>query len=79
MAKTPKIPVTRRALMQRLNRKLRHDGKRIDASRTQQMRDQYGDFHMVDFTRNQLIEWHIKPEEMARELGVLKPYEQIVD
>ena len=38
-----------------------------------------GRYHVVDFGRNMITAVNFDPEEMARELGVLEDYEEMVE
>jgi hypothetical protein len=77
MAKN-KIPVTMRALIQRINRKLAADDERIVAARNERVRTDFGEWYVVDTrTHRGANSTHVDPEALARELGVLKPWEQV--
>lgn len=79
MGKRERVPVTMRALMQRINRKLRADDRQLRAARGEgNARHALGDFYLVDFNRNAVIEKDVDPEALGRELAVLRPWEQIV-
>jgi hypothetical protein len=70
-----KIPITKRALVQRINRHLR---KRNEALRGKRGVNT-GEYYLVDFTRNTVIEDTVAIEKLGRELDVLKPYERLED
>jgi hypothetical protein len=70
-----KIPITKRALVQRINRHLR---KRNEALRGKRGGNT-GEYYLVDFTRNTLIDDSVGIEKLGRELGILKPYERVED
>jgi hypothetical protein len=73
-----KIPVTMRALIQRINRKLAADDEKIVAARNERVRMDYGDWYVVDTrTHRGANSTHVDPKALARELGVLKPWEQV--
>jgi hypothetical protein len=73
MKKETKIPVTMRALIQRVNRKIAHDGKKLRSSRKRKPI-----FYVV---RHSLVSGQIdnvtELEAWARELGVLAEWEQL--
>jgi hypothetical protein len=71
--KDQKVPITKRALVQRINRHLR---KRNEALRGKRGPNT-GEYYLVDFKRNTLIEDAVAVETLGRELGVLKPYERL--
>jgi hypothetical protein len=72
------VPVTERALIQRINRALRQDDQILRQARGEHARRELGNFYIVDVGRNFLAAQHVDLEALARELGVLKAYEHIV-
>ena len=78
------VPVTMRAVIQRINRRLKreHDhGERnwefLKATRGDRWRSELGDYYLVNVDRNAIVDKQVDPEEFARELGVLAPYERV--
>lgn len=74
-----KVAVTRAAVIQRVNRKLRHDDEQLRATRSERARTDVGDYYVVDMNRNAIILRDVDPEALARKLGVLKPWESVVE
>ena len=78
-----KAKVTRRALIQRMNRKLEPQDLKICVSRGARMVQDYGEFHMINRSQDAIAGRHLPDldalEEYARELGVLAKYEEIAD
>ena len=78
-----KVPVTMRAIVQRINRKLAADGyRRLKQSRGRPWKyldRDVGKWFLVDGRRNSVERTHVDPEELAKELGVLKPWERVRD
>jgi len=78
-----KVPVTMRAIVQRINRKLAPDGyRRLKQSRGRPWKyldRDVGKWFLVDGRRNSVERTHVDPEELAKELGVLKPWERVRD
>lgn len=72
-------PVTLRAVIQRINRTLKKDGGQIKAARSERARQSLGDFYVVDTQLNAITAHDVDPEELARELGLLMEYEELVD
>ena len=74
-----KVPVSLRALMQRINRILAKDSERLCKARTERERlDRYmGPFYLINESRNELIGGRLDPEELGRNLGALKPWEYL--
>ena len=73
------VSITRRALTQRINRALLKQNERLYKSRGMRMYFDVGDFYVVDLRRNLVAGKDVDPEELGRELGVLKKYERVVD
>ena len=72
-----KIPVTRRALMQRINRMLAKSNKRLMAYRGNQAKSGEG-FYVVDTDSNKIIEQNCRLETVAAATGALKGYEVLI-
>ena len=73
--KGKKIPISKRALVQRLNRHLRKQNEALRGKRGENT----GEYYLVDFKRNAVVEDSVAIEKLGRELGVLKPYERLED
>jgi hypothetical protein len=69
--------VTRRALVQRLNRQLKKEGRMLKGSRGRGARSRAGQYHLIDIKRNWFLEENVDLEEMGRELRVLAGYERL--
>ena len=72
------VPVTERALIQRINRALRKEDQVLRQARSERVRLDLGTFYVVDVRRNLLLEKDVDLETFARDLGVLKGYEHVV-
>ena len=70
------VLVTMRALIQRINRKLRQDDQRLRTARG--WFSNLGDYYVLDFKHNRIVRGHVEPEALGRDLGVLKDYEQLL-
>ena len=77
MTRREKMPVTTRAVIQRINRRLKPDLEMLKTTRGNRWRQEVGDYYVIDFTKNWIIDKHVDPEEMGRELGVLEPWEVV--
>jgi hypothetical protein len=80
MVKHKRINVSMRALIQRINRKIRADDLQLKTARNHQMElDVGGRFYVVNTRINGVMQWSkgLDLEEYARELGVLRPYETL--
>ena len=75
------VPVTMRAIVQRINRKLAADGyRRLKQSRGRPWKyldREVGKWFLVDGSRNRVERTHVNPEQFAKELGVLQPWEHV--
>lgn len=78
MAKAIKSPVTRRALVQRINRKLAATGEKLIATRGEIARHELGEFYRVNASGS-ITSKDDDLENLGRELGVLKPYEVLAE
>ena len=72
-----KVPVTMRAVIQRINRKLAPNMEKLLAARSERVRRDLGDYYVVDQRRNFLIHKDVDPETYAREIGVLAEWEKL--
>ena len=72
-----KVPVTQRALIQRINRALEKEGQILKTTRGNKWRSSLGDYYVVDLNRNTMISTHVDLEELGREIKVLAPYESM--
>jgi hypothetical protein len=77
MTKGKTVPVTMRALIQRINRKLAKEGKALKAARGESARQQMGNYYVIDVNQNFLVRDHVDPEAEGRDLGVLQPWESV--
>ena len=71
----PKRPVSESALIRRVNRKLVPDLHQLKKSRGETMRQDLGEFYVLDLFRNTVCDLNVDPEQIGRELGVLTPCE----
>jgi hypothetical protein len=77
MAKHSKMPVSARAVIQRINRKLRPDREKLRVTRSDLWRQDVGDYYVIDCAKNWITQKHVDPEELGRRLQVLQPWECI--
>lgn len=74
-----KAPISTRAVISRINRKLRPDMRRLRACRpNSRWWSDLGDHYIVDLDLNAVVDSHIDPEAYGRDLGVVRPFEQVV-
>jgi len=83
MKRGAKVPVTMRAVVQRINRRLAteyHGLRKLKATRDGGWaRHDFGDFYVLDLGRNNVVERHVDPEGFGRKLGVLQPWEEVAE
>lgn len=72
-----KVPVTKRAIAQRINRVLQRRNERLKAVLGGAARSRLGDYCVVDLDEKAVIRGNVDLAELARECGVLKDYEEI--
>jgi putative component of toxin-antitoxin plasmid stabilization module len=73
-----------RALVQRIDRRLAKDDQRLGATRSTRegmsnLRLNLGAYYVVDTNRNFVVATHVSPEDLGRELGVLKDWEALTE
>ena len=68
-------PVSMRALIARINRKLADKGEVLKAARSERVASSVGLFFIV--RRNAITAQHVDPEKLARELGLLSAWEHV--
>jgi hypothetical protein len=73
-----KVPVSERAVLQRLHRALAQQGQMIRRTRGTDYNDT-GAYHCIDIHRNSLKASHVDPEKCSRDAGVLRPRERWAD
>ena len=73
----PKVAVTPGALIKRINRRLAKEDEQLRVSRGDQMWLNVGAYYTVCVSRNYVSGHDVDPEALGRELGVLKPWEQV--
>ncbi len=76
---TKTVPVSRRALIQRINRALRKDDKILKTARSERVRLDLGDYYIINTRRNLLTDKQIDLESLGRELDALADYERLED
>jgi hypothetical protein len=84
MTKARKVPITARALLQRINRRLAKDDEMIRKSRPSYDREGYphydhnvGEYYRINTNRNWMVESDVSLEATGRELGVMAEWEAL--
>jgi hypothetical protein len=71
-----KCKVRERALIARINRKLALARWRCGARGASAQHD-VGQYYLLNWRRESVVRTHVSLEQLARELGVLRPWEEI--
>ncbi|MEP7366188.1 MAG: hypothetical protein ABI972_23265 [Acidobacteriota bacterium] len=77
-----KVPITHRALIQRINRKLAQDGMILKTARlysTGHENTNLGRYYIVDRTKNTLAFSHCDLDYWGKRVGVLAEWEKLLD
>lgn len=75
-----KVVVSQRAVLQRINRKLAKDDRKLCKSRGWRVQSSLGDYYILDTYKNVVTDYRISNsniEDMAREMGALREYEEM--
>lgn len=78
-AEDRRVKVDFRAVLARLNRRLARDGRRLCRPRSERVRLDLGDVYLLDLNGNAVMERDVNVEQLARDLGVLRPFERIAE
>jgi hypothetical protein len=73
------VPVTTRALLQRINRVLAKQHKVLKKARGARAPQDLGEWFYLDANRNVVLATHVDVEAFGRELEVLDPFEKLVE
>lgn len=79
MTKQQTVPVSERAAILRINRRLRADDQVLKTTRGARARLDLGDFYVLDFRNNLALQTNVDLESFGRELGALAEYEHVVE
>ena len=71
------VAVSLTALVARINRKLRKQGEKLRRAYTESAQQEVGHYFVVDLNRNRIVNTDVDPEQFARELEVLQPWEAL--
>jgi hypothetical protein len=65
--------------MQRINRKLSADSQQLKTCRSPRDRSYIGNYFVIDTRLNVVKQTHVDVEELGKELGALRPWEQLAE
>jgi hypothetical protein len=71
------LRLSEKALVCRINRRLAPDMEQLCKARGARCELELGEYYIRDHNRNFIVAHHVDPEQLGRELGVLKHYEQV--
>ncbi len=77
--KQTKVPVTSRALIQRINRALKDRGEMVRTARGERALLDLGQFYVIDVSANCVMAKDIDLEQWGRDLEALKPFEALAE
>jgi hypothetical protein len=78
MAKAKKVPVSERAILARINRKISVESRQIKKCRQDSNGfDHLGHYYEVNLHTNTVTDRHVDLERLAKSEGVLKDYETV--
>lgn len=72
-----KAPVSRRALIQRLNRKLAKDGLTVKKTSGKRAKADLGEYFVLDWKRSSAVQLHVDLEKLGHKYGVLAEWERM--
>jgi hypothetical protein len=73
----PKVQVSRRALTQRINRRLAENGLVLKLTKGNQAKKDVGKYFIIDTARNEIKETHVDLERCARKHDCLALWEEL--
>jgi hypothetical protein len=74
-----KVPISMRALIQRINRKLAPHGRQLKKSRGERARSDFGDYYVLDTNRNDILDTDAHVESLGKWLGCMGEWEELTD
>jgi hypothetical protein len=68
---------TMKAIESRVRRKLRQEGLALCRPRSESMKREYGEYHLIHIHTNSMHAWHCDVLDLAKEMELIRPGEQI--
>lgn len=78
MKNKPRVPVSERALVQRLNRALHPDGEKIKKTRGGKAEQELGAYYVLNIRGNYVVGKDVDLEDFGRKYKVLADWEQVI-
>jgi hypothetical protein len=73
------VSISEDAVLQRINRRLKPDLRGVKKTRGARAYHDLGDYYLIDYDRNWIVDHHLDLEDLARELGCLADDEQLAE
>jgi len=77
MVKSDKVPVSERALVQRVNRMLAQEDQALKKTRGSRWLNDLGAYYTADLQHNAILDRMVDLEEFGKEFGMLAEYEHL--
>ena len=77
MQELAKVPLTVKALLGRINRKLARQQQVVKKARSLYVAGECGAYYLLDCHRHLIVATHVKLAELGQELGCVYDYEQV--
>lgn len=77
MPKKAQVPVTTRAAIQRINRKLKADRQVLKKARGNAAKEDVGDYYVIDTERNILMRSRVDLTQFGRTIGAIENWEEV--
>lgn len=77
--KKGKVAVTKKALIQRINRVLRKEDEAVRKSRGWRDIQNFGEYYILETSRNLVLHKDVDIEDLSRTLEVIRSHEQMED
>ena len=78
MTKKPKVQITVRAAVQRINRALKADLQSLKKARTEQAVLDCGLYYVIDHRKNYIVHHDVDLDTFGKQLGVIEPWEAVI-
>lgn len=76
--KTGLVPVTVRAVLQRINRKLAPESQVVRKTRGSRAIQDLGEYYLLDWNRNVVLDSRVDVERLGRKLKLVGDWESVV-
>lgn len=70
-------PVLEKTINMRIRRKLQQKGLTLKRSIAKRDQEALGELYLVDLNEGRIVRTHLKLDDFAKEMGYMKPWEQL--